>query len=530
MTTAFLTQGYFIFFLIISLGLILGSFRIKGFSLDVSAVIFVALAFGHFGLSVPTEFQIVGLVLFMFTIGIQAGPGFFEAFKKYGRKLILLSLGLVASGALLTTAMIKFANIDPNLAIGIFNGALTSTPGLAAAIDITGSPLASIGYGIAYPLGVIGVILFIHIAPRLFKANLLEEEKNYEQKLMEDNPPVVNRNFIVENSNVHGKSIKEINLAGITNATISRVKQGLTAITPDENTILNLGNIVKAVGTEAALEKVALLIGKPTNLEITLNEGYKVTWVLVTNKEVINKSLSELNLRAYHHATITRIRRSGIDISPKATSKLRFGDKVLLACPQSDLPDVMKKLGNNEKRLSETNFLPIALGILLGVLAGHIEIPVWGLFGFSLGITGGVLTAGLILSRLGKTGPIIWSMSGSANQLLRKLGLLMFLSVVGTQAGAHLADTLAQYGFKLFAYGAVITIIPMILFTFIGQKIFKINMISLLGTISGAMTSTPGLAAIDSKTSCEAASVAYATVYPVALVLMIVFSQILSLL
>lgn len=530
MSTTFLTQGYFIFFLIASLGLILGNMRIKGFSLDVSAVIFVALAAGHFGLSVPTELQTFGLVLFMFTIGLQAGPGFFEAFKKYGRSFILLSLGLVSAAALITLVLIKLTGIDTSLAIGIFNGALTSTPGLAAAIDITGSPLASIGYGIAYPLGVIGVILFIHFAPAMLKSDLKAEETQYEQQVLEDNPPVINRNFVVENSNIDGKSIRQMGLGEITKATISRVKQGEKAFTPDENTHLYLGNIIKAVGTEAALEKVALLIGRPTNAEITLHEDYRVSWVLVTNKEVINHSLAELSLRNNYHASITRIRRSGIDISPRATSRLRFGDKVLLACPQADLPRVMKLLGNDEKRLSETNFLPITLGILLGIVVGSITVPVFGLFGFSLGITGGVLTVGLVLSRLGKTGPIIWSMSGSANQLVRKLGLLMFLSVVGTQAGAHLADTLADYGIQLFAYGAIITLLPMLIFTFVGKRFFGINMISLLGSISGAMTSTPGLAAIDSKTSCEAASVAYATVYPAALVMMIVFSQLLSML
>ncbi len=528
MITDFLQDGFFVFFLIVSLGIILGNIKIKGFSLDISAVIFVALAFGHFGYKVPVEIQNIGLVLFMFTIGIQAGPGFFEAFRKYGRNLLILSLGLVSTAAIITFLFIRFSGLDPNLAIGIFNGALTSTPGLAAAIDITGSPLASIGYGIAYPFGVVGVVLFIHFAPRIFKTNLAQEESSYEKHVLDEHPPVINQHFWVENRNIHEKKISDIGLSEITHTTISRVKHGLKSFTPDENTILYLGDLVKVVGTEASLEKVKLLIGQPSDQEIALNDDYAVTWVLVTNKDVINKSLASLNLRAFHHATITRIRRSGIDIIPRAQSKLRFGDKVMLACPKNDLPDVMKKLGNNEKRLSETNFLPIAIGILIGALIGYISIPFFGFFNFSLGITGGVLATALILSKLGKTGPIIWSMSGSANQLLRKLGLLMFLSSVGTQAGAHLLETLSKHGAILFFFGGVITIVPMVIFTIVGRKFFKINMLSLLGTISGAMTSTPGLAAIDSKTSCEAASVAYATVYPIALVLMILFSQLLA--
>ncbi len=521
-------EGYFVLFLIISLGLVLGNVKFRGFSLDISAVIFVALALGHFGFLVPTSFQHIGLLLFIFTIGIQAGPGFFDAFRKFGRQLLLVCVMLVSIAALLSYLLGKLFDIEPFLGVGLFNGALTSTPGLAAAIDITGSPLAPIGYGVAYPAGAVLAILVIHLLPMLFRIDMKKEDKQYQDQLAEEFPEVFNRNLVVENPNLDGKSLREIELGSMTGAVISRVMHDGRTFTPVGNTRLFLGDVVKVVGNTASLQKASVMIGSESKQEIPLADTYEVNWVLVTNKDVINKSLQSLNLTAYYGGTITRIRRSGIDLSPNRTFKLRFGDKVLLACEKENMKKVMKLLGNDEKRLKETDFLPISLGIVIGVLVGLIRFPVFGLFEFSLGLTGGVLTSALLLSRIGKTGPVIWSMSGSGNQLLRKMGLLLFLAAVGTQAGAHMAETLTEYGWKLLWIGIAITVLPMIITALVGRFVMKMNFSTLLGVIAGSMTSTPGLAAADARTDTDAASVGYATVYPMALVLMIVFSQILA--
>lgn len=523
-------EGYFVLFVIITLGIAIGNIKFRGFSLDISAVIFVALLLGHYGFVVPASFQTIGLLFFIFTIGIQAGPGFFDSFQKFGRKLLFICLVLISLAAGLSFVFSRLYDIHPFLSVGLFNGALTSTPGLAAAIDITGSPMASIGYGVAYPAGAVLTILIIQLFPALLKVDLIKEEKKYLEKVFEEFPQVLNRNFMVENQNIHGKTLKELQIGTMTSAVISRVKHENQAFTPTGDTCLYLGNVVKVVGTEAALHKAEIMIGRPSTEEISLAEEFEVNWVLVTNKKVINKSLQSLNLTAYFGGTITRIRRSGIDLSPKGTSTLRFGDKVLLACEKQNMRKVMKLLGNDEKRLRETDFLPISLGIIIGILIGSVNIPFFGIFDFSLGLTGGVLTTALLLSRIGKTGPIIWSMSGSGNQLLRKLGLLMFLAAVGTQAGSNIGETLNQYGLKLLWTGIVVTVVPMLITTLIGHYFMRINFLTLLGVIAGSMTSTPGLAAADNKTETDAASVAYATVYPMALVLMIIYSQVLCLL
>ncbi len=526
--TVLISEEYVVLFLIISLGLILGNIKLKNFSLDVSGVILVALLLGHFGFHVPPAFQTVGLLFFIYTIGMQAGPGFFDGFRRHGRQLVGVCLLLIVAAVGVTTACSLWLGINPKLGVGIFNGALTSTPGLAAAIDITGSPLTSIGYGLAYPVGAILAILTIHLLPQLFRTDMKHHDKTYLDGLAEEYPVVSNRNLRVENNNIDGKTIKELRVRNMTGAVISRVRHEGNVFTPDADTRLHVGDVVKVVGTSEAIDRACLMIGPLADDELPLADPYDVNWVLVTNKKVIGRTLQSLNLTAWYGAVITRIRRSGIVLSPGPGTTLRFGDKVLLACSREQMPTVMKRLGNDEKKLSETDFLPISLGILIGILLGQVAIPVFGLFEFSLGLTGGVLVTALLLSRIGKTGPFIWSISGPGNQLLRKLGLLMFLAAVGTNAGAQLVETLGAHGWKLLVVAVLVACLPMLVAALIGHKVLRMNFATLLGVIAGSMTSTPGLAAADARTSTDAAAVAYATVYPMALVLMIVGSQVLA--
>jgi putative transport protein len=522
-----LSNSYFALFVIVALGVILGHIKIFGLSLDVSAIIFVAMVFGHFGVIVPKDFQYLGLVLFVFTIGIQAGPGFFESFRRDGRQLATFATLLIVSAGLISLVVVYVFEVDKNIVVGLLTGALTSTPGLAAAIDYTGSPLASIGYGVAYPFGVIGVILFIRFLPKILKTPIEEAEQEYESKMKDEFPEILRKNYIVENKNVVGKAIGELRVRAITKAVISRVVHKGEAITPTPNTILQKGDLIKVVGTQQALEDTKLLIGSETDEEIPLSPEYDVRSVLVTNKEVVNKTIYQINLLQTYNATITRIRRSGINISPRPNSKLLFGDKLVIASSKANMEMVSKIFGDDRKRLSDTDILPIALGIILGVIVGKLNI-VLGNFSFSPGLTGGVLIVGLVLSKLGKTGPILWTMTGAANQLVRQFGLILFLAAVGTSAGAEIVSIFEQYGVKIFLYGALITIVPMIIAGVAGKWLFKMNILSLIGAMSGSMTSTPGLAAADSMTDTNAHSIAYATVYPVAMVLLIVLVQIIA--
>lgn len=525
-----LNINYLALFLIISLGFIVGNIKIKGISLDISAIIFVALVFGHYGVTLPDILEKIGLILFIYTIGLQAGPGFFDSFRSQGKKLVIMSFVVVISAALLTLGAIIFLGIDKPIAIGILAGALTSTPGLAAAIDVTHSSLASIGYGIAYPFGVIGVILFVRVYPKLFRIDLKKAEKEYNDQNNVHVEPLDTRNYIVANEGAIDRTIGELRVRSMTKAVISRVMHNGEAFTPNINTVLKKGDFIKAVGTSEALRRIELLIGHPTDTDIPLGKNYIVQSYLVTKPELVNKPLGELHLNSNYNATVTRIRRSGIELAPSPNIKIQMGDKLMIACEKDNMPIVAELLGNNNAKLSDTNFFPIATGIVLGVLLGMVTLSFGTSFEFSLGLTGGILIISMMLGRIGKTGTILWTMSGSANQLLRQMGLMLFLACVGTKAGATIVETFEKYGLDLFIIGAVITLVPMILGVVVSKLFLKIDVLSMLGTLTGAMTSTPGLAATDSMTDSSAPSIAYATVYPIAMVLLIICAQLLGLL
>lgn len=517
-------------FIIIALGFILGKIKIRGFSFDVSAVIFAALLFGHFGISLPPAIQTMGLVLFIFTVGIQAGPGFLDSFRNKGRKYVLAA-ALLVFFSLVTAIVLRYTmNISSDKLTGLLCGALTSTPGLSVAIEATNSPLASIGYGIAYPLGVLGVIVFVKLMPKFLRTHLLEEYEKIKSATKDQHPPIVVCTYEVANAPLFGKPLGEIGFRTMTGATISRIKKRESIILPTKNTLLEAGDLLVAVGTEEAQRKVELLIGPQAPRFELLNEDYCIETLLVTNKEVVNQTLSKLQLEAGCRFVVTRIRRSGIDLSSSPGSVLKFGDKVTLATYKSDLPRIKQLLGNNARVLSDTDFFPIALGIVLGVLLGKVELSLGGSMPLSLGITGGVLIMAILLSSVGKTGPILWTMTSSSNNLLRQLGLLLFLSGVGTSAGHSLVETIQTSGISLLLVGMTLTFVPMILTLIFSRWIQKLNIFELFGVITGGMTSTPGLAACESMAYDETPSMVYATVYPVAMVALLLAVKILAIL
>ena len=490
----------------------------------MSAVIFIALLFGHFGVIIPKELGNFGLVLFIFTIGIQAGPGFFDSFRSKGKTLILITM-LIISSACLTAVGLKYAfDIDTPSVVGLIAGALTSTPGLAVAIDSTNSPLASIAYGIAYPFGVIGVILFVKLLPKIMRVNLDQEARRLEVERRGQFPELNTCIYRITNASVFGRSLMQINARAMTGAVISRLKHKDEISIPTAHTVLHEGDYIQAVGSEESLNQLAVLMGKREEGELPLDKTQEIESLLLTKKDMINKQLGDLNLQKNFGCTVTRVRRSGIDLSPSPDLALKFGDKLMVVGEKEGIKGVARLLGNDAKKLSDTDFFPIAMGIVLGVLFGKLNISFSDSLSFSPGLTGGVLMVALFLSAIGKTGPILWSMSGPANQLLRQLGLLLFLAEVGTSAGKNLVATFQESGLLMFGVGAAITVVPML----VGRLVFKISLLDLLGTITGGMTSTPGLAAADSMVDSNIPSVAYATVYPIAMVFLILFIQVIA--
>lgn len=521
-------EGYIALFFIVTAGIALGKIKVKGFSLDISGVLFISLIMGHFGYVLPKDLMQIGLILFVFTIGMQAGPGFFGLFRKQGSVYALLAVVTIGSTALVSFLMSFFTNGDKGLGVGIFTGALTSTPGLAAATDISDSPLTSIGYGIAYPIGVIFVIILMNLIPKILKVDIKSEEEKLEKEFKDEFPDAIDKTFKIINPNVNGKTVSELKFREITGCVITRVLHENFAFTPVNDSVLYNGDYVRIVGTDENLKKAELFIGEPVDKSIPLSYKYDIRWVWVSNKSIVNKSYKEVKLSQYYNTRVAKIKRSGVDIIPGPKSHFRYGDKVLIAGEKENLEKVSKLLGNDTKKLSETDFLPLFFGIFIGILIGKVEIPFSNLFSFKLGNTGGVLFTGLILSRIGKTGPVVWSISGTANHILRRFGLLIFMASIGGLAGSELLETVSKEGVNLIFGAIILTIVPVLVGFLFGYYILKINFITLMGLVTGTMTSTPGLAVIQGKSSNSASSVAYAAVYPVALVLVIIFSQILA--
>lgn len=527
MLTTLFSSPIFALFIIIAIGFIVGRIEIKGINLDVSAVIFVALLFGHYGVMIPDDLGNFGMALFIFSIGIQAGPGFFGTFKSKGKTLSMVAAVLVVSAAGVTLALRYIFGFTAAEATGLLTGSLTSTPGLATARELSGDN-AAISYGIAYPFGVIGVILFVKLLPRILGIDVAAQARELESQESIKYPAIESSAFRVTNGLVVGRTLEQLGLRTMTGAIISRIVRGGKSIIPTGSDTIEMGDLFKAVGTADSLDKMENLVGHKIEGDLPFGDDIELQTALVTTKSLVGRDLGSLNLQQNFSTTITRVRRSGLSLAPDPKLKIKFGDKLTMVGPKENMSEVMSLLGNQSQKLSDTDFFPIALGIVIGVIVGHISISFSDSFSFSFGLTGGILLSSLVLSSIGKTGPVIWTISSSSNQLLRQMGLLLFLANVGTSAGANLVSTFLSQGWTLFVSGILITLLPMIIATFVAIKVFKINVLELLGTLTGGMTSTPGLAAADSMSSSSATSIAYATVYPVAMVLLIICTQIIA--
>ena len=518
-------------FLVITLGLLLGKVRFRGLSLDNAAVIFVGLVFGHFGIVIPEIFQTLGLVFFVFSVGMQSGPGFLASFGKSGLRMILPTALMIVTSVIVMLALASLFHIDLKLALGLLTGARSSNSALAVGVQSTASNLPSLGHSLAYPLGVLGILLFVRFLPTLLRADLVREERDYQAQLLLENPPLVTRTYLVDNPNVVGKTLDSLHFGRLTGVNLSRILQRGEIKVPSPELVLDRGDLVKAVGLEKDLENVSLLLGPETRadhfVDIPQDEKNDAQWMTVTNKALVNLPLNRLGLLETHGATVTRLQRNGIEISPQGTTVLRYADRIMVVAGKVRIGAVRELVGD-AKRGIDKDFLPLFLIILLGLAAGSIVIPVTPTFPFSLGMTGGVLIASLILSAIGKTGPVLWAISESSNRFVRTLGLLLFLAAVGTNAGSQIVGILSDRGLSLIVTALSISLIPLALMTIVCRLFLKMNILTLMGLISGATTCSPALGVVNSLTTSNLPNVAYATVFPFALIFMMVCAQLIA--
>ncbi len=541
-----IAQTVLIYSLVIASGVLLGKLKVYKISLGVTFVLFTGIFAGHLGVRINHDvldfIKDFGLVLFVFFIGLQVGPGFFSSFKKGGLTLNVLAMGIVFLGAIITIALHFVTGVSMPMMAGIMSGAVTNTPGLGAAqqalkqvadssngADI---PNIGLGYAVAYPFGVIGIILSMLIIRAISKTDINREAEKYEQLQHPQEAVPQKTSIIITNPEIFNKNISEIARHFKNDAVISRIlHNGIDSIVNSE-TRFSEGDIVLLVAQQGDIPDLVKLLGKPSVFDLGAFPGKLMSkQVLVTNRHIIGKSLGSLKLRTRFDINITRIARSGIELLATPDIRLQIGDKLTIVGDEKSIDNAAQLIGDSLKRLNEPNLFPIFIGIMLGVVLGSIPLAIHGIpTPIKLGMAGGPLIVAILLSRYGYKFSLISYTTPSANMMLREIGIVLFLSSVGLKAGESFVSTLVSGdGFIWMAYGAIITVVPILMIGIFTKFVLKRNFFELCGLMSGSMTDPPALAFANSISQTEAPAIAYATVYPLVMFLRIIIAQMLIL-
>ncbi|MFZ5450915.1 MAG: putative transporter [Thermodesulfobacteriota bacterium] len=542
-----IAHGVIILSLVAALGLALGSVRVRGFSLGIAGTLFAGLIFAHFGYNLDPSFrsfiQEFGLILFVYTIGLQVGPGFLDSLRRQGFALNLLAAGNVLLGVAVTVALCLLLGVDLGIGAGIFAGATTNTPALGAAQEalqtlpkITAERAANsaLGYAVAYPFGVLGIILAMVLVKSWFHIEVPSELKSFFAYQQAEREPFTRMTVRVTNPNLAGVPLSGIPHLEDSGVAVSRLKgAGETEVKLAlKDTLLHPGDLLLAVGRKSDLRRFQMTVGEESPEDLTLASGPLTSrQVLVTRPEVVGKPLGELRECYPFELKATRLTRADLDMSISPTLRLRFGDVLLLVGTEENLDRAAEVLGNSIKEMNLVRLVPMFLGIALGVVVGCYPFTVGNMPApLRLGLAGGPLLIAIILSRIGCIGPLLWYMPANANLLLRELGIVLFLSCVGLKSGTHFVTTLLQgQGLLWMAMGVVITLAPIIIVSLIARIVMKMNFVSLCGLLAGSQTDPPALAFAHGVCHSEAPSIAYASVYPLTMVLRIAAAQLLVL-
>ncbi len=522
-----------VLFAILAIGSWIGQLSVKGISLGTAGVLFTALVFGHFGLTVPKEIMELGLLLFVYAVGLQAGPRFFRTFRRHGIQFVVIALVTVITGVIVTIVVARYLGLPYELASGLYTGAMTCTPALAAAIDVVEriapgtSAAVSVGYGIAYPYSMIGVVLLIQFLPRLLRRNLRKEETHWLEEKRADEPALEARQFIITNPNINSKRVREINLHRMMLANISRVKRGerVFAATPD--IVLLQGDVVMVVGSDEELDKIRLVLGEETHERMDVNTNVVSVDVDVTEPSLTGKKLSQMRIWERYTVVITRIRRQGVEITPTGSVSMEMGDHIRVVGEQAAVEVFARLVQGDARKADETNMIPFLFGLLLGIVLGTIPLNVQSGIQIRLGSAGGAFVISLLVGHFGRIGPFRLHVPAAARNLSRELGLMLFLAGAGVNAGAHFLEILQQQGGRLLLAGASITTLSVLSGLLLMHSVYRMNLLSTMGAICACMTNPPGLGAANSQTETDLPTLSYASVYPVALIFKIVLAQLL---
>jgi len=524
-------------FLVMGLGYLLGQISFFGFRLGVAGVLFSGLAVGSLSpnISLPDVISSLGLIIFVYTMGIETGPAFWRSFRKQGYRHTVVCVIVLVFAFAVTSAIGAALHLSKPRTAGLYTGALTNTPALAAVRerlrdraraqhlsedqirDLSGDPV--VAYSISYPLGVIGVLLCFQLARRFWFRDFQPAQEQAEIHV---------RNFALSNSRVAGHTVRELmQIHKNPGFVISRIQHAGRMDLAQPETVLADGDVVVVVGDDKSCERARLIFGEPVDAHLEEDRSQlDFRRVFVSNKEVVGRPIGKLNLDRLS-ATITRVRRGDVDVVPDPETRLEFGDRIRVLTRRENFPTVSKLFGDSIRGTAETDFGSVALGMVLGVMAGMLPIPLPGGTTVRLGLAGGPLLVALILGRIERTGGIAWVMPISANLTLRQIGLLLFLAGVGTKAGFAFVQTMRSNGVQMLAAGALITFSTTLLALLVGYKLLKIPPDSMLGFVSGLQTQPACLAFASNLTKSENTNIAYAGILPIAMIVKIILAQLL---
>jgi putative transport protein len=523
-------------FLVLALGHVLGRIQIAGFGLGVAAVLFVGLGFGAWdaGLKLPDFVYTFGLTLFVYTMGISSGPGFFTSFRQKGLRENLLVLSVILIAAFFTMALGSLLHFNGAFAAGLFSGALTNTPALAAVLDVlkaSGANEASmaapvVGYSVAYPAGVIGMLFAVFLAAKWSRRH--PQGQVAASAGPKADPLLESWVVQVTRSELAAQTIRQLRKKGALRVSFARVKRQDTVMIATDETRLQLGDLVSIVGQLSCLEHAEQFLGERCDEQLDRDRSViDFRRIFVSKKAVTEKTLDSLEIGARFGAVVTRVRRGDVEFVPNHDTVLEPGDRVRVVAPRQRMEEIAKYLGDSYRALSEIDVVTFSIGIALGLLLGRLPIPLPQGGSFELGFAGGPLIVGLILGRLGRTGSFVWTLPYSANLTLRQLGMVLFLAGIGIRSGYAFATTLQEGGgvWLMMLTGALITFTFAGLIFVVGGLVFKLPFPQLAGIMAGAQTQPAILAYAVEQSGNDQPNMAYATVYPIAMLSKIAIVQ-----
>lgn len=531
---------------VITAGLALGHLRLFGISLGVAGVLFAGLLSAHFGFTVNHEVleftRELGLVFFVFTIGLQVGPGFFASLKRQGLTMNALAAAVVLLGAASVLGIHWLAGVDLPAAVGLFSGATTNTPSLAASGEalrqVSGISeemlkTPSLAYAVTYPFGIVGTILAMLALRWLFRIDLEAEKRVLREQRAAEKREIHTLVLRVTNPNLVGVRIGDIPALQEAQGVVSRISRAGVSEVARPDAQLALGDDILVVAPLSGLEKLRRVVGQASSVDLRNAPGnVDARRVLVTRRSALGKTVEDLDLAGQFAVNVTRITRGDQQFTPSSSLPLQFADTVTLVGAPSQLAQAEKLLGNSPKELNQPNLVPVFIGIVLGVLLGTVPLFVPGLPApVKLGLAGGPLIVAILLGRLGHWGPLVWYMPPNANYMLREIGIALFLACVGLKSGDSFVRILSDgEGLRWMLAGSIVTFVPLLAIGILARAVWKLNYIRICGLLAGSMTDPPALAFATSLSGSEDVAVSYVTVYPLTMILRVFSAQLLVIL